>query len=832
MGELSWPTIELMHSSTPLILVVGMHRSGTSLLGSILQALGVALPGPLIAGDRHNPEGYFERSDITALQEELLIDLQRWWPSEAGLLPLPEGWLHRARSQRAAAALQRLLEHDVHQQRGPWAVKDPRTCLLLPLWRQVAAELHLPLQLLLAVRDPAEVVVSLVGRDGGPAGMTQSRAEGLWKRHHQQLLLDADGLPLQVVSYGRWFNQAPQQLQALASFCHPKGLEPAAMERALACIQPDHRRSREGASALRLSRRTRHWQHRLEQAATTGNSDRLRRWARRQPINPAPAAEAHPWSRALEAFGGSATASGLSPWQQHGIPAISLGHLSALQQPGFPGNDPTANHGPSLPAELALELIGGDLEHWCTHLWLDQLPLSANTTLLETAGQQAAASLHLQPLAITAADPTLLLGLSRRPRVFDPDPAQVRLLRLLGVNAEPLPHPAGGRWLQQAGDLEAAANQLGLPTPTTLQDLGARWLCLGSSDQPGWLTPPADLLQLPSFPPGPALSIGQARLLASWIRACLNAGLQLVRLNPDPCETALWESLAVPWFRDPINPQELLEELAWRQNGSPPPPPIHTPTPESELLWSRTGAMAPNAAICISSFNYADRLAAALQSCHQQTLAHLELVIVDDASTDGSVELCRHWLEQHGERFCRVQLLRHRQNGGLAAARNTAFSAAAAPWCWVLDADNQLDPHALERCLHLAKASLSTTALVHPLIRIVDDAGRHLGLVGGGHAWQREQLQAGNVVDAMALVRRSAWQTVGGYSHIPGGWEDFDFWCKLIEAGFHGLLCPRVLARYSTHASSMTATSTASNWRPLSRCLQERHPWLDLPYAR
>ena len=65
---------------SPLILVVGMHRSGTSLLGSILGALGVALPGPLIPGDQHNPAGYFERSDITALQEELLIDLQRWWP--------------------------------------------------------------------------------------------------------------------------------------------------------------------------------------------------------------------------------------------------------------------------------------------------------------------------------------------------------------------------------------------------------------------------------------------------------------------------------------------------------------------------------------------------------------------------------------------------------------------------------------------------------------------------------------------------------------------------------------------------------------------------------
>ena len=89
-------------SAAPLILVVGMHRSGTSLLGSILQALGIAMPGPLIPGDHNNPAGYFERSDITALQEELLIDLQRWWPSEAGTLQLPRGWLATPRAQRAA----------------------------------------------------------------------------------------------------------------------------------------------------------------------------------------------------------------------------------------------------------------------------------------------------------------------------------------------------------------------------------------------------------------------------------------------------------------------------------------------------------------------------------------------------------------------------------------------------------------------------------------------------------------------------------------------------------------------------------------------------------
>ena len=54
-----------------------MHRSGTSLLGGILQRLGLELPGETIAGDQHNPEGYFEWDAVVALQERLLIDLQR-----------------------------------------------------------------------------------------------------------------------------------------------------------------------------------------------------------------------------------------------------------------------------------------------------------------------------------------------------------------------------------------------------------------------------------------------------------------------------------------------------------------------------------------------------------------------------------------------------------------------------------------------------------------------------------------------------------------------------------------------------------------------------------
>lgn len=253
----------------PLILVVGMHRSGTSLLGNLLSRAGVSLPGPLIAGDQHNPEGYFERADITDLQERLLIALDRWWPSAQGIHPLPSDWLCRGCTHTTLDQLHALLVRDSAKQSSPWAIKDPRTSLLLPLWRRLAGELQIPLRLILAVRHPSEVVQSLCHRDGDAAGMTARRAELLWWRHNQAVLDHAHGLPLQVVDYGQWFGsgQAPaMQLQRLWQFC---GLPEPGMEtfdQCLAQIKPEHRRSADAAANVVLDDST----EALHRALVTG----------------------------------------------------------------------------------------------------------------------------------------------------------------------------------------------------------------------------------------------------------------------------------------------------------------------------------------------------------------------------------------------------------------------------------------------------------------------------------------------------------------------------------------------------------------------------------
>ena len=331
----------MAEAAAPLILIVGMHRSGTSLLGSLLPACGIAMPGPLIAADPHNPEGYFERSDVTALQEQLLIDLERWWPSPRGLQPLPPGWLDSRVGQQAEQELSAILSQERLRQNGPWAIKDPRSSLLLPLWIRSCERLQIPLRLLLAVRDPREVMVSLVQRDRAYTGMDAERAQRLWWHHNSEVLRQAHGLPLQVVSYSHWFEPslAVRQLEQL---------NPAATTQqqrlALSAVKPQHRRSRQHPPPLPPTAAVMQLHKRLEQAALTpATLPALQAWLRRHRwkqrlknrlvLRRSDPCSHHPWRYLAEIRCGSDPAAiqhQLNHWTLHGFNDDELRHVAAL----------------------------------------------------------------------------------------------------------------------------------------------------------------------------------------------------------------------------------------------------------------------------------------------------------------------------------------------------------------------------------------------------------------------------------------------------------------------------------------------------------------------
>ena len=115
---------------------------------------------------------------------------------------------------------------------------------------------------------------------------------------------------------------------------------------------------------------------------------------------------------------------------------------------------------------------------------------------------------------------------------------------------------------------------------------------------------------------------------------------------------------------------------------------------------------------------------------------------------------------------------------------------------------------------------------IYPMLSSIGDARK----MPHPRDWSIQQLRNGNYIDAMALIRKSTWTCVGGYTDDAAfvGWEDYDFWCKCAENALVGRLCSDAVAFYRTHPDSMLSTITdqPGYLEKAKQTMRERHPWL------
>jgi GT2 family glycosyltransferase/glycosyltransferase involved in cell wall biosynthesis len=247
--------------------------------------------------------------------------------------------------------------------------------------------------------------------------------------------------------------------------------------------------------------------------------------------------------------------------------------------------------------------------------------------------------------------------------------------------------------------------------------------------------------------------------------------------------------------------------------------------PEIDVVFLSDKLGTAEVSVVVPLYNYEHYVAEALESVRSQTLATLDLIVVDDASTDTSLAVVHDWARRHADRFNRLLILHNRENSGLAYTRNVGFDRAETPFVLPLDADNRL----LEGCAASCLAALQSfgASFVYPTIRNFGDSDHLIS----DKPYAPMRFAFGNFVDAMALVRKSVWAAVGGYIHIRFGWEDYDFWCRAAEHGFWGMHLEEVLAEYRFHSGSMlrTTTNLPENRLKVIEQLERRHPWLRLP---
>ena len=254
------------------VLVLGMHRSGTSALTRVLNLLGVELGGSLMRAAASNETGFWEHQDVVDIHAALLKALGMTWDDPRRL---PDGWLASDAGRDAAAALLARLSGDFANA-SLWGVKDPRMCRFLPLWQEVLATLGTKPGYVILLRHPLEIVRSLHQRNH----MTTSRGLLLWLRYTLEAEAGTRESPRVLVRYGdlmgNWKPVATRISGALGISLDLKSRKAAAAIKSF--IRPSMRHYSLDAGALAEDQRLKHWAgeaHQALETAADGNTSGL-----------------------------------------------------------------------------------------------------------------------------------------------------------------------------------------------------------------------------------------------------------------------------------------------------------------------------------------------------------------------------------------------------------------------------------------------------------------------------------------------------------------------------------------------------------------------------
>lgn len=254
--------------------------------------------------------------------------------------------------------------------------------------------------------------------------------------------------------------------------------------------------------------------------------------------------------------------------------------------------------------------------------------------------------------------------------------------------------------------------------------------------------------------------------------------------------------------------------------------------PKVPVLVAAGGAHAPagvpTVTVVIPCFNHGQFVAHAVDSALRQLGAAVQVVVVNDGSTDDTTA-----------RACdaaatdpRVHVI-HQENAGLPAARNTGAKLASkygSEFLVFLDADDWIEPSFVQE---LAKAIRADTAaeVSHAYCqeRLVE-MGRGIWQVP---AWDPKLLLVTNLHPVTALVRRKHFEAVGGFDEtLRSGYEDWDLWLRFSACGWRGVRVREPLFVWRRHSHNTMVMNAVQRHGELMTALIDRHRGLYAENAR
>lgn len=191
------------------VVVLAMHRTGSSALTRVLNLLGCDAAKTLMSADGHNESGYWESNVLRVFNDQLLASGGSDWRDWQAFNP---GWYQTPRLEEYLNRGRDLLNAEYGA--SPFFVfKDPRVTRIMPFWCQLLASVGVQAHVIMTLRHPAEVFASLAKRDG----MTSAEGALIWLRNVLEAEHDSRGMPRGVVSYDQLIAAPSKTMMAIQS---------------------------------------------------------------------------------------------------------------------------------------------------------------------------------------------------------------------------------------------------------------------------------------------------------------------------------------------------------------------------------------------------------------------------------------------------------------------------------------------------------------------------------------------------------------------------------------------------------------------------------------
>ncbi len=217
----------------------------------------------------------------------------------------------------------------------------------------------------------------------------------------------------------------------------------------------------------------------------------------------------------------------------------------------------------------------------------------------------------------------------------------------------------------------------------------------------------------------------------------------------------------------------------------------------------------PLVSVIIAAYNVEKYVAEAVDSVLNQTYKNIEIIVVDDGSTDSTREALEPYIKQNKIKYI------YQENKRLAAARNTGLRISKGEYIAILDSDDLFLPEKIEKQVDFLENHPECDVCYCDIYHFYEeDPEKMLKLnytyYSGAEVFKN--LLRKNFINPLTVVmRRSAFDRFGEFDEMQKRTEDWEFWARIAWQGANFQFLPEILAKYRMRRTSLTYDWSSDN---------------------